>query len=233
MLTRRLICVLIIVAAISTPLYAQEEAKDVYFDHIATYFDAPYERVVQMVERGLDTSALPILFTVVREAEMKDVTVLTMHQNGLTWASLLKQAKVSPAAFYVKWDSKKESSVFAPILAKFDSLAEGEWSTVVLADDEVHNLANLKFLSEHFKKSPSEIAKKRDVGATYESINMFLDREAAMKEGELEKAEAPAEVEKMEKKPDSASAHNLGEDTTADDDDSDTVDDDTEADDDE
>jgi hypothetical protein len=46
-----------------------------------------------------------------------------------------------------------------------------KWNTIVLRDDDVVNLVNLKFVSEHYRRPPDEVIRLRSRGKHFVVIN--------------------------------------------------------------
>jgi hypothetical protein len=75
-----------------------------------------------------------------------------------------------------------------------------EWKTIVLSDDDVVNLLNLKFMSEHYDYPPEKIMKMLWEGKEFVSINDEIRKERGKMREHGEKKDGPKVASGKERK---------------------------------
>jgi hypothetical protein len=193
--------------AVSLVVLAQDK-PDMYLENLSGHFGVSQDRLVQLINRGVEPSELPVILTISQKTGMRDVNVMTMRQNGLRWTSALKVAKLDARVFYFAPPQKITSSRFVSIFSALESAGADNQQSIELTDEQIVDLANVKFLSEYHEYQTGELINKRDAGASYESIATYLTRATGKRHlPKQAPAATMAETDKPAKESNKATAH--------------------------
>jgi hypothetical protein len=169
---------IITIAFISDPAAAQQvnagisisngQINDFYMA-IGNYFRVPEKNVVVVHERQIPDEELPVVFFIAQKARIKPEAVIDLRLDGKSWWDISVHFKLGPEVYYVPMRED-----YGPPYGHAYGLYKrprSEWRSIVLNDDDVVNLVNLRFISERYGCPREDVVKYRSQGRTYMVIN--------------------------------------------------------------
>jgi len=134
------------------------------------YYRVPQKEVVIIRERGLPVEEVPVVLFIAKRARISPAAVINFRLSGSTWLNIMLRFGLSPEILYVP-----VKGVHGPPYGKayghYKNKPKKKWGKIVLGDDDVINLVNLKFISDYHGFSPEEVIKMRSQGKNFVGIN--------------------------------------------------------------
>jgi len=94
-----------------------------------------------------------------------------------TWLYTTLRFGLGPEIFYVPVGVVAKDSLYGKAYGYYNHKPKKEWKTILLSDNDIINLVNLKLMSEHYGYPPEKIIKMRSGGREFDSINNEIRKE--------------------------------------------------------
>ncbi|MEW6602869.1 MAG: hypothetical protein AB1499_17990 [Nitrospirota bacterium] len=152
---------------------------------IKDYFKVPEPDIVKIRDRHIPDEEVPVVLFLAAMAHVPPPAILDLRLAGRTWMDICRHFTLTPDIFYVPVTEVVKGPPYGKAYGHFRNKPRKEWKKVVLDDDDVINLVNLRFLSDFYKYSPDDIIRMRTEGRNFISINeRFREEKRAKKERE-------------------------------------------------
>jgi len=139
---------------------------------IGEYYRVPQREVIIIRERGIPDDEIPVVLLVAQRARVAPATIIDLRRRGKTWTDIVLYFDLSPEIFYVEVEEVEvKGPPYGKAYGHYKNKPKREWKRIVLKDDEVINLVNLKFISEHHGYRPKEVIEMRSRGKAFVAIN--------------------------------------------------------------
>jgi hypothetical protein len=200
---RNPLCVLLLLVLASAGAHADgRDEPDSLVLASESYFGVSQEEIVVIERRGIAREELPVVLFLASRARVRPAAVLELRLAGRSWFDIARHYRLSAEVFYVP--ATRVSGPYE-VTYRVYSRPRAEWDTIVLRDEDVLNLVNLKFYAEHYGCEPDEVIALRAGGEDFVTIHRTIRRRfvidaridldvAASVDAELE-AEYEAEAE--------------------------------------
>jgi hypothetical protein len=168
---------------------------------VGDYYSVPEREVIIVRERHIPDEEIPVVFFIARMARVRPATIIDLRLGGKTWMNIIMHFGLSPEIFYVP---VREGVVVGPPYGKaygyYKKKPRKQWKKIVLGDDDVINLVNLRFISAYYKYEPERVIKLREGGKNFIVINHEVEQDKkAGKEKMKEKGKGRKEKSKGKK----------------------------------
>ncbi|MDI6801273.1 MAG: hypothetical protein QMD01_04360 [Thermodesulfovibrionales bacterium] len=174
-----------------------ESLKGFYFA-LEDYYRVPYREVIVIKERGIPHEEIPVVLSIAGRVRVAPSLIIDMRLRGRTWMDIVLHFGLSPEIFYVPV-RVIPGPPYGKAYGYYKKWPKHEWKKIVLADDDIVNMVNLKFVSEHYGYSPDEVIKMRGKGKNFVEINDEIRKKKKEKHEKIEKQEKIKRHEKQEK----------------------------------
>ena len=144
---------------------------------VGEYYRVPETEVVVVRKRGIPDEELPVVFYLATRARVAPGAILDLRLRGLSWMDITLRYGLSPAIFYVPVKAAKVGPPYGKAYGYYKKHPKNEWKKVVLHDDDVVNLVNLKFMSEYHGYAPEKVMQMRSEGKNFSAINDHIKEE--------------------------------------------------------
>ena len=154
-----------------------EEGLRGFFLAVGGYYRIPQREVRIIRGRGIPPYEIPVvLFTAKRGHVPPDIIInLRLRENA--WLPTALRFGLGPKNFYVPVGVVVIDPPYGKAYGYYKHKPKKEWKTIVLGDDDIINLVNLKLMSEYYGYSPGKIIKMRSRGIEFVSINEEIRKE--------------------------------------------------------
>lgn len=142
-----------------------------FFLAVVDYYRVPQRQVNIITERGIASHEVPVVLFLAKRAHVAPEIIMDLRLSGHTWLDIAHRFDLSPEIFYVPVGVIVTGPPYAKAYGYYKKKPKKEWKTIVISDDDVINLVNLKFMSEHYGCSPEKIIKMRSGGKGFVLIN--------------------------------------------------------------
>ena len=163
---------------------------------IGEHFSVPEKQVIVVRERKIPDDELPVVFFIAARAGVAPEAIIKLRLGGKSWMAISTHYGLTAEIFYVPIKSNP-GPPYGNAYGHYKKRKKAEWGKIQLADADVVNLVNLKFISEHYGCSPDEVIRMREKGGNFAAINA----EVKKNKGQAKKESAPhASKDKKSKK---------------------------------
>jgi hypothetical protein len=136
---------------------------------IGEYYRVPEREVVVVRERRIPEDEIPVVMFVSKWGRVRPETVINLRLGGRSWADIFVQYHISPAVLYVPV-AEVSGPPYGKAYGHYKNKHRRNWRNVRLDDDDVINLVNLKFISEHSRCSAEQVIEWRTEGRSFAEI---------------------------------------------------------------
>ncbi len=154
-----------------------EESFEGFFLAVVDYYRVPQREVLIIRERGIPPYEIPVVLFIAKRAHVEPKFITDLRLWGNTWLDITLRFGLGPEIFYVPVEVMVIGSPYGKVYGYYKNKSKKEWKTIVLSDDDVVNLSNLKLMSEHYGYPPEKIIKMRSGGQKFGSINEEIRKE--------------------------------------------------------
>lgn len=156
---------------------------------IGEYYRVPQREVIVIRERGIPDHEIPVVLFIATRAHVAPAVIIDLRLHRRKWTDITLHFGLSPEIFYVPVNIEVAGPPYGRALGHFKRVPRKKWKKIVLKDDEVINLVNLRFISEHHGYSPEEVIKLRSNGKDFVVINDEFKKGKKGKKEKMEKQE--------------------------------------------
>jgi len=165
-------------ASIDFGISIGDEGVSSFYLAVGDYYRVPEKEVIIVKEKHIPDEEMPVVFFIAEKAHVRPATIIDLRLRGKDWMDISLHFGLSPEIFYVPVN---EANVIGPPYGKaygyYKKKPRKEWKKIVLTDDDVINLVNLRFISEHYGYAPEEVIKLRKGGKNFIKINNEILKE--------------------------------------------------------
>ncbi len=161
-----------------------EEGLRSFYLAIGDYYLVPEKEIIVVRKRGVPEEELPVVFYIARRARVSPATIIKLRLGGKSWMDITFRFGLSAEIFYVKVGEVK-GPPYGKAYGYFGKTPRKKWKKIVLADGDVINLVNLRFMSEHYGYSPDEVIKMRQKGKSFVGIHDHIRKLSKGKKVEI------------------------------------------------
>lgn len=178
---RRTIVTFIATLGLTAGVVSAGDLNDEYFSALANYHGVSYEEVFAVSDE-VGANEVAAAYAISERSKVSIDKVVELRSGNESWANVARDCGLGGADFYIMISGKIESSTFSPIFDKFKAAPASAWSELVLSDDEIVNLTNLRFVSSHHDYSMFEVMAMKDISSDWSRVNrkVTIAKEAQM-----------------------------------------------------
>ena len=144
---------------------------------IGQYYRVPEREVIVVRERGFRDEELPVVFFLASRARVAPGVIIGLRSKGLSWMDITLHFGLSPEIYYVPVKEVRVGPPYGKAYGHYKKHPKHEWKRIALADDDVVNLVNLRFISEHHGYAPETVMKMRAEGRPFVAIHETIYKE--------------------------------------------------------
>lgn len=179
-----------------------------FFLSIGNYFSVPEREVIVVRDRRIPDEEVPVVFFIARQARVAPAVIVDLRLKGKSWLDISLSYGFGPEIYYVPIGPKVYvGPPYGHAYGFYRKRPKKDWHKIQLADADIVNLVNLRFISEQYKSSPESVMKSRQKNQKFNSINdnLYNQREAKNKQAKAAPAKkqkaAPAPAKKQKAAP--------------------------------
>jgi len=162
---------------VDTGVSPGEEALSGFFLAVGDHYRISQTEVLIIRKRGMPAYEIPVVLFIAKRAHIAPEIVADFRLRDNTWLYTTLRFGLGPEIFYVPVGVVVKDSLYGKVCGYYKHKPKKEWKTIVLSDDDIINLVNLKLMSEHYGCPPEKIIKMRSGGKEFVSINDEIRKE--------------------------------------------------------
>jgi hypothetical protein len=145
---------------------------------VSNHYRVPGEEVVAVKERyRFRNEELPVVYYLAARARVKPSAIIDLRINRISWLDISFRFGLTPEIFFVPLTVEKVGPPYGKAYGYYKKNRHNkEWKKIVLSDNEVVDLVNLRFISEYHKIAPDKVIKMRGKGKNFVNINSEIKK---------------------------------------------------------
>lgn len=139
---------------------------------VANFFGVPQREVIVIRERRIPDDEIPVALFIAQYARVAPAAVVDLRLRGRSWWDISVHFGIGPDVYYVP-----VAVAPGPPYGKaygYYRKPRNQWRTIVLADTDIVNLVNLRFLSGHYRVPPERVVALRSKNKGFIAIHAEL-----------------------------------------------------------
>ena len=160
----------------AVPPVTPETASDPspFYSAVGQHFQVPPSQLRELVDAGLPPSEVVVLCYIAQHSLTPPARLLADRRQGRSWRAIATASGLEPASFYYPVSFTR--GPFVNVYAVYHRVPRDRWTwnELQLADSDIENLVNLRFLAESGGRSVPDMQQLRAEGYDYVSIHHFL-----------------------------------------------------------
>jgi hypothetical protein len=141
---------------------------------ISNYYRVPEREVIVIRERHIRDEELPVVLFIAQRAAVAPATIVDLRLRGLSWWDISVRYGLGPEAYYVP-----VAVVPGPPYGRAHGhykKPRTQWHTIVLSDDEIVHLVQVRFLSDYYRVAPERVIEVRGSGRDVVAVHHAVSR---------------------------------------------------------
>jgi hypothetical protein len=148
---------------------AKESPRDMYYRTLGEYFKLPDSVVTAIRERKIPDEDLTVVLFMAKQTGLQPDAVADLRLLRKSWAELTSHFGLTPEIYFMPLDSQP-AAPFTKAWTLYRTTPKTQWKKIVLDDNDIINLVNLRFVALYNKVPPVEVVRLRAQGRAYIDI---------------------------------------------------------------
>jgi hypothetical protein len=140
-----------------------------FYLNVGNYYQVPQERVLFVRDRQIPDEEIPVVFFLASRAGVGPEIIIEKRLAGRSWMEIALFYRLDPGIFYVPLRGEP-GPPYGRAYGYYKRQHKNQWNKIRLADADIVNFVNLRFLSEHYGYSPEQIVKFRGQGGRFDKV---------------------------------------------------------------
>lgn len=171
-----------------------------FYLSLGEYYRVPERDILFIHERHIPDHDIPVVLFISRHAHIAPAIIIDFRLAGLSWMDISLRFGLAPDIFYVP-----VQSIYGPpygnAYGHYQRHQRSEWHKIRLADEDIMNLVNLRFISERYRVPPEDVMRMRSGGKNFVTIHDEVHRRPDNRDfRQQERGKAPEPAMRQEKR---------------------------------
>lgn len=162
-------------ADVNIGVSADETGIKQFYLAIGDYYKQPEKEIIVVRERGIPDEDLPVVFYLASRTGISPEAIIKLRLGGNSWMDITFHYGLTAEIYYIEL-KKDYGPPYGKAYGHFKNKPRKHWGKIVLADPDIINFVNLRFLSSHYGYSPDEIVSMRSKGESFTKINAEIKK---------------------------------------------------------
>lgn len=141
-----------------------------FYFALGDYYRVPEREVILIRERRIPDYDIPVVLFISQRARVAPGVIMDLRLSGRSWMDITLHFGLGPDIYYVP-----VREIYGPPYGRayghYKNKHRKDWHRIRLADHEVVDMVNLRFMSEHYGRPPEEVMRMRSSGKSFVGIN--------------------------------------------------------------
>lgn len=157
---------------------------------VSNHYRVPGKEVAAIKERyRFRNEELPVVYYLAAQARVSPSVIIDLRMGYMSWLDISIRYGLTPDIFFVPLTTKKVGPPYGKAYGYYKKYRPNkEWKKIILSDDEIVDLVNLRFISEYHKLAPENVIKMRGQGMKFVNINVEIERKKGKSKGKQGKS---------------------------------------------
>lgn len=141
-----------------------------FYLSMGNYYQVPEREIIIIRDRGIPHYDILVVLFIARRAHVPPAVIIDLRLSGRSWNDITLHFGLSPEIYYVPVRIVP-GPPYGRAYGYYRNKPKKEWRKIVLSDDDVVNLINLKFISEYHGYGTEDIIRMRSAGKDFVVIH--------------------------------------------------------------
>jgi len=130
---------------------------------LGDYYRVPPRQVVEVRNRyRYPDEELPVVYFLATRAHVEPAVIIKLRMQKMSWLDIAFHYRLTPDIFFVPLSAARVGPPYGNAYGYYRKYGPTrDWRKIALADREVVDLVNLRFMSEHYRMSPEAVIAMR------------------------------------------------------------------------
>lgn len=160
-------------AGIDIGLSIDEDGIRSFHLAIGEHYQVPEKEIVVIRKQSLSDEELVVVFFLAEHAGVKAGLIVNLRSDGKSWWEITHHFGLNPDIFFLTMKAAP-GPPYGKAYGHFKKGKKNRWKNVTLADIDIINWVNLRFVSERHGYAPDEIIRLRHQGLGFAKINAHV-----------------------------------------------------------
>jgi hypothetical protein len=143
---------------------------------IGDFYTVPEKEIIIVKEKGIPEDELPVVFYIASRASVSPNVVINLRLKGRSWMDISLHYGLGTEIYYI--NTKEDiGPPYGKALGHFKRHKRHEWGKIMLTDNEIVALVNLKFISTHYGYSPAKVAGMKAKNESFVKLNQKIKKD--------------------------------------------------------
>ncbi len=142
---------------------------------IGETYQVPQKEIVVIRDRHIPDEHLSVVFFIAGRAKVAPGLVVDYRLANHTWLEVARHFGLGPESFYVEF-ATEPGPPYGRAFGYYKNRPRAEWHRIVLADDDIVNLVNLRLLTSRYHCLPDEVVSLRGGKKGFVAIHSEIER---------------------------------------------------------
>lgn len=165
--------------------FVNGDLNSFYFS-LGEYYRVPERDVIFIRERRIPDHEIPVVLFISQRARVTPSAIINLRLSGSSWMDISLRFGLGPDVYYVPVQNVY-GSPYGHAYGHYQNRNRNEWQKIRLADDDVVNLVNLRFISERYGYPAEDVMRMRSSGKNF--LNIHDEARRSNKGGEYRQQE--------------------------------------------
>jgi len=179
-------------ADVNIGISADQDGIKEFHLSIGAYYGVKEREIERVGARSLPDDEMTVVFFISNRAAVSPLEIADLRLKGLSWMDITYKYWLTSEVYYVRFASDP-GPPYGKAWGNFKKRPKKKWHEIKLADADIVNLVNLKFLAEKYNCSPEKIVRMKKQGKSFANMN------GEFKKAKAQKKQKKAKVQKTAK----------------------------------
>ena len=143
---------------------------DSFYISLSEYFQIPKRDVIYIHDRRIPDHEIPVVLFIAQRAHLAPALIVNLRLSGNSWMDISLRFGLGPEIFYVPVQ-RVYGAPYGHAYGHYQNRNRNDWNGIRLADDDMVNLVNLRFISDRYRFPPEEVMRMRSSGRNFVYIH--------------------------------------------------------------
>lgn len=167
-------------ADVNVGLSIGDEGIKQFYLSIGDHYGVQERSVEKVNKRSIPDDELAVVFYLARHSGTTPMTIVDFRLDGKSWMEISNKLGLNAGIYYVPFDADP-GPPYGRAYGHFKNKPKKHWHKVMLDDDDIINLVNLKFITSKYNCSPEDVIKLRKQGKNFANINANVKKDKEQK----------------------------------------------------
>jgi hypothetical protein len=149
--------------------FVNGDLNSFYFS-LGEYYHVPERDVIFIHERHIPDHEIPVVLFLSQRARVASSVIINLRLSGNSWMDISLRFGLGPDIYYMPVQNVY-GSPYGHAYGHYQNRNRNEWHKIRLADDDVVNLVNLRFISERYGYPAEDVMRLRSSGKHFVNIH--------------------------------------------------------------